>query len=150
MRELAEYFARKSTDQTRSAVVRAREVLRGRGAERKANGLGRVKRNGRQVYTGPGGGGGSGDGAELRRAANAGDACRVGAGGPRDLEAAVEYYEMAVSSENVAEAPGTRDRAVLDALEAIREAGPGSLLKEREAIWKERRSTVRAAGMSTN
>ena len=56
VRELAEYFALKSTAQTRSAIVRAREVLRGRGAERKANGRGRVKRNGRQVYTGPGGG----------------------------------------------------------------------------------------------
>ena len=92
------------------------------------------------MYTGPGGNG-DGDGGELRRAANAGDAraqaiiganlleeddeaakaegrewveraarggdargavaagdaCRTGAGGPRDLEAAVEYYEMAVS-----------------------------------------------------
>ena len=68
----------------------------------------------------------------------AGDACWRGAGGPRDLEAAVEYYEMAVSSENASEAPGTRDQAVRGALEAIREAAPGSGLKEREAIWKER------------
>ena len=45
---------------------------------------------------------------------------------------------MAVSSENVAEAPGTRDRAIRGALEAIRAAAPGSPLKEREAIWKER------------
>ena len=192
VQRLASYFAGKSADQTRSAIVRAREVLRGRGVERKANGLGRVKRNGRQVYTGPGGG--SGDGDELRRAANAGDAraqaivgakrleeageaakaegrewveraarsgdargavaagdaCRTGTGGPRDLEAAVEYYEMAVSSENVAEAPGTRDRAVRGALEAIREAEPGSPLKEREVLWKERRPAVRAAGTSTN
>ena len=181
VRKLADYFAGKSAAQTRSAIVRAREVLRGRGAERKANGRGRVKRNGRQVYTGPGGNG-RGDEAELRRAANAGDAraqaivgakrleedgeaakaegrewveraarggdargavaagdaCRTGAGGPRDLEAAVGYYEMAVSSENVAEAPGTRDRAIRGALEAIRAAAPGSPLKEREVIWKER------------
>ena len=132
VRELAECFALKSTARTRSAIARAREVLRGGGVERKANGRGRVKRKGRQVYTGPGGGG-DGDGEELRRAANAGDAraqaivdadllgedgeearaegrewveraarggdargavmagdaCRAGAGGPRDLEAAV-------------------------------------------------------------
>ena len=186
VRDLAEYFARKSTDQTRSAILRAREVLRGSGVERKANGLGRMKRQGRQVYTGPGGSG-DGNGEELRRAANAGDAraqatvgaklleedgeeakaegrewveraarggdargavmagdaCRRGAGGPRDLEAAVEYYEMAVSSENAAEAPGTRDRAVRGALEAIGEAGSGSPLKEREAAWKERLREVR-------
>ncbi len=73
VRDLAEYFALKSTAQTRSAIVRAREILRGRGVEQKANGLGRVKRNGRQVYTGPGGNG-DGDVGELRRAANAGDA----------------------------------------------------------------------------
>ena len=181
VRRLASYFARKSTDQTEAAIVRAREALRGSGLERKANGRGRVKRNGRQVYTGPGGNG-DGEGDELRRAANAGDAraqaiigaklleeggeaakaegrewveraarggdargaaaagdaCRTGAGGARDLEAAVGYYEMAVSSENVAEAPGTRSRAVRGALEAIREAAPGSPLKEREAVWKER------------
>ena len=162
--------------------MRAREVLDGSGLERKANGHGRVKRNGRRVYTGPGGDG-NGDGDELRRAANAGDAraqaiigvklleedgeaskaagrewveraarggdargavaagdaCRTGAGGARDLEAAVGYYEMAVSSENVGEAPGTRDRAVRGALGAIREAVPGSPLKEREALWEERR-----------
>ena len=161
--------------------MRAREILYGTGVERKANGRGRVKRNGRRVYTGPGGNG-DGDGEELRRAANAGDAraqaivgaklleedgaeaqaegrewveraarggdargavaagdaCRTGAGGPHDLEAAVEYYEMAVWSENVAEAPGTRDRAVRGALEAIGEAESGSGLKEREAVWKER------------
>ena len=114
-----------------------------------------MKRNGRQVYTGPGGNGrGDGDaakaegrewveraarGGDARGAVAAGDACRTGAGGPRDLEAAVEYYEMAVSSENVTEAPGTRDRAVRGALEAIREAEPGSPLKEREALWRERR-----------
>ena len=73
-----------------------------------------------------------------RGAVAAGDACRTGAGSPRDLEAAVGYYEMAVSSENVGEAPGTRDRAVRGALGAIREAGPGSPLKEREAVRKER------------
>ena len=182
VRRLASYFARKSTDQTEAAIVRAREILRGRGVERKANGLGRMRRNGRQVYTGPGGNG-DGDVGELRRAANAGDAraqaiiganlleeddeaakaegrewveraarggdargavaagdaCRTGVGGPRDLEAAVEYYEMAVSSENVAEAPGTRDKAVRSALAAIGEAGPCSPLKEREALWRERR-----------
>ena len=141
------------------------------------------------MYTGPGGSG-DGNGEELRRAANAGDAraqaivgaklleedgeaakaegrewveraarggdargavaagdaCRMGAGGPRDLEAAVEYYEMAVSSENVAEAPGTRDRAVRGALEAIGEAAPGSGLKDHEAIWKERLGEVAPVG----
>ena len=51
--------------------------------------------------------------------------------------------EMAVWSENVAEAPGTRDRAVRGALEAIGEAGSGSGLKEREAVWKERLREVR-------
>ena len=69
VRGLAGCFARKSTNQTRSAIVRAHDILRGTGVERKANGLGRVKTNGRQVYTGPGG-----NGDELRRAANAGDA----------------------------------------------------------------------------
>ena len=41
---------------------------------------------------------------------------------------------MAVSSENAAEAPGTRDRAVRGALEAIREVESGSGLKDHEAI----------------
>ena len=82
-------------------------------------------------------------GGDARGAVMAGDACRTGTGGPRDLEAAVEYYEMAVSSENVAEAPGTRDRAVRGALEAIGEAAPGSGLKDHEAIWKARLGEVR-------
>ncbi len=73
MRRLASYFAGKSAAQTEAAIVRAREVLRGRGAERKANGRRRVNWNRRQVYTGPCGNG-RGDEAELRRAANAVDA----------------------------------------------------------------------------
>ena len=77
-------------------------------------------------------------GGDARGAVMAGDACRAGAGGPRDLEAAVAYYEMAVSSENVGEAPGTRDRALRGALEAIGKAESGSPLKEREALWKAR------------
>ena len=153
VRKLADYFAGKSAAQTRSAIVRAREVLRGRGAERKAERArageaqraAGVHRPGRQRprrrrRAAPGGERGptrgprrfvrreaarrktadaakaegrewverAARGGDARGAVAAGDACRTGAGGPRDLEAAVEYYEMAVSSENVAEAPGTR------------------------------------------
>ena len=48
----------------------------------------------------------------------------------------------------MAEAPGPRNRAIRGAPEAIRAAAPDSPLKEREAVWKERRQTVRAVGTS--